>query len=158
MLNYLKGGPLDEHFMGNFDIFTKPLTDFLISAHKKGPEQFKLLDASQLARIVQYNSFSSMGPLLSPRVVLKQTEKNTQDEQKLRGQESFEADNVYLAPSFLNHSCEPNAHRSFFRDDSSIVFIKAIKDIAEGEEVTISYMDILANFEERQAGTAPWDF
>ena len=35
MLNSLKGGPLEGQVMVNFDIFTKPLTDFVISASKK---------------------------------------------------------------------------------------------------------------------------
>ena len=64
------------------------------------------------------------------------------------------SDSLFTATSFLNHSCEPNAHRSFFREDSSVVFIKAIKDINELDEVTISYCDLTLTVAEREAATA----
>lgn len=99
-----------------------------------------------------------MGPLLSPRVVLKHVDEGNKEEGKKKADQTFTADNLYIAPSFLNHSCEPNAHRSFFRDDSSVIFVKAIKDISEGEEVTISYVDLLSNLHERAKETEAWDF
>lgn len=67
----------------------------------------------------------------------------------MRTDKTYTSDNLYVAPAFLNHSCEPNAHRSFFRDDSSVMFIKAIKDIGENEEVTISYCDLIDDVNER---------
>jgi len=66
---------------------------------------------------------------------------------------------LFLAPSFLNHSCSPNAHRSFFREDSSVVFIKATRDIAENEQVTISYIDLLEPLDNRQVSLKQrWGF
>ena len=141
--------------MGNFDIFTKPLTDFIISAHKKGPETFRLLSREQFQQIVKVNAFTSTGPLLNPSIVQKpssDTEITPSKEHILTG------DNLFASASFLNHSCEPNAHRSFYRDDSSVVFIKAIKDINELDEVTISYCDLTMTVSEREAATAQWGF
>jgi SET domain-containing protein len=54
-----------------------------------------------------------------------------------------------MAPSFLNHSCTPNAHRSFYREDSSVMFVKAARDITENEQVTISYVDLLETYDRR---------
>lgn len=72
MLNYLKGGPLQDHVLGKFDIFTQPLTDFVLSAQKRGIGTFRLLDREQVTQIVQNNTFTSNGPLINPRIVLKQ--------------------------------------------------------------------------------------
>lgn len=43
--------------------------------------------------------------------------------------------------SFINHSCDPNAKYGGALDDSS-VSILAIKPIAKGEEICVSYLDI----------------
>ena len=79
------------------------------------------------------NTFTSMGPLL-----------------RTHDYEPTTADCLFTAVSFLNHNCQPNAHRSFFREDSSVIFVKAIRDIDEFEEVCISYIDLMMGVEERQ--------
>ena len=43
---------------------------------------------------------------------------------------------VWLLPSFINHSCMPNAYKIFIRD---VCIVRAITDIPEGEEVFASY-------------------
>jgi hypothetical protein len=45
---------------------------------------------------------------------------------------------VYLKYTRVNHSCRPNAVRAC---EDDIVSILAMKDIAPGEETTISYLD-----------------
>ena len=55
--------------MGNFDIFVKPLSDFIVSAHERGPQNFRRLDREQLTKIVRSNTFTSNGPLLRSRIV-----------------------------------------------------------------------------------------
>ena len=57
---------------------------------------------------------------------------------------------LFKSSSMLNHSCEPNAYRSFYKNDSSVCFIKATRDIEKDEEVTISYVDLLMNVKERR--------
>ena len=97
-----------------------------------------------------------MGPLLNTKTVndlkIQAAPKNAENETDPSKSPST-SDNLFIAPSFLNHSCQPNAHRSFFRDDSSVIFIKAIKDITEFEEVTISYIDLLGSVAERESET-----
>ncbi|KAI1299197.1 SET and MYND domain-containing protein 4 [Halotydeus destructor] len=44
---------------------------------------------------------------------------------------------LFLAMAMTNHSCDPNAKAAFF--DGDIVNLIAIKDIDEGEELSISY-------------------
>lgn len=48
---------------------------------------------------------------------------------------------VYYSPSWLNHSCEPNA--DYFIDPSTLkLTVKALKDISAGDEISISYGDL----------------
>ena len=56
---------------------------------------------------------------------------------------------VYEDAMFIRHSCDPNS-LSYFRVDGTVTFL-AIKEIAEGEEITWSYSKILPHvLEERR--------
>ena len=58
---------------------------------------------------------------------------------------------LFKSLSFFSHSCMPNCHQSFFRSDSSIVVVKAVRDIDPGERLTVSWVDMLAPYGVRQA-------
>ncbi|XP_071448093.1 protein-lysine N-trimethyltransferase SMYD5 [Hetaerina americana] len=51
-----------------------------------------------------------------------------------------EGSGLYLLQSSCNHDCEPNAEQTFPLGDSCLV-LKAKRDIAQGEEVCVSYLD-----------------
>ncbi|KAH7316008.1 hypothetical protein KP509_21G074400 [Ceratopteris richardii] len=46
---------------------------------------------------------------------------------------------LWLIPSFINHSCIPNA--CWMRIGQEILFVRAVRHLVEGEEVTISYAE-----------------
>ncbi|PNY09405.1 histone-lysine N-methyltransferase ATXR4-like protein [Trifolium pratense] len=46
---------------------------------------------------------------------------------------------VYILPSFYNHDCDPNAHIIWI--DSAVAKLKTLRDIDEGEELRICYID-----------------
>ncbi|CAJ1967377.1 unnamed protein product [Sphenostylis stenocarpa] len=46
---------------------------------------------------------------------------------------------VYVLPSFYNHDCDPNAHIIWI--DNAHAKLKALRDIDEGEELRICYID-----------------
>ncbi|XP_057428185.1 histone-lysine N-methyltransferase ATXR4 [Lotus japonicus] len=46
---------------------------------------------------------------------------------------------VYMLPSFYNHDCDPNAHIIWI--DNADAKLKALRDIDEGEELRICYID-----------------
>ncbi|ESW17714.1 hypothetical protein PHAVU_007G262400 [Phaseolus vulgaris] len=46
---------------------------------------------------------------------------------------------VYILPSFYNHDCDPNAHIIWI--DNAHAKLKALRDIDEGEELRICYID-----------------
>ncbi|TKY53226.1 Histone-lysine N-methyltransferase ATXR4 [Spatholobus suberectus] len=46
---------------------------------------------------------------------------------------------VYILPSFYNHDCDPNTHIIWI--DSADAKLKALRDIDEGEELRICYID-----------------
>ena len=64
---------------------------------------------------------------------------------------------ICLDASRINHSCMPNAYYSW---NSSIerVTLHAVKDIAEGEEITISYCSAYHTLEERKHELEPYVF
>merc|ERR1711939_901583 len=63
-----------------------------------------------------------------------------------RGGKAGCALSVYMG--YTNHSCEPNAQATI--DDDGFVCLRAIRPIAVGEEVSISYVDLSSNYDERQ--------
>ncbi|KAL3681677.1 hypothetical protein R1sor_024633 [Riccia sorocarpa] len=53
---------------------------------------------------------------------------------------------LWILPSLINHSCLGNARYYSIGD---FMFVRAITDIAEGEEVLVSYVEPLDSFEDR---------
>jgi hypothetical protein len=58
-------------------------------------------------------------------------------------------DGLFLVAARINHDCVNNAHRTW-RQDREALHLHAIRNIAEGEEITISYTARFRTFEERQ--------
>lgn len=63
----------------------------------------------------------------------------------------------------MNHSCSPNTvvlykSRGWGRDHPLCAYCIALKDIAPGEELTISYIETDESYEERQAALANYGF
>ena len=55
---------------------------------------------------------------------------------------------LYLSPSALDHSCEPNSCFSFI---GTTLVLKTLRAIKEDEKLTVNYIDLLQSREERQA-------
>ncbi|KAK1259031.1 Histone-lysine N-methyltransferase ATXR4 [Acorus gramineus] len=55
---------------------------------------------------------------------------------------------VYMLPSFYNHDCDPNAHIIWI--DSADAKLKALRDIEEGEELCICYIDASMDHDARK--------
>ncbi|KAG8240415.1 hypothetical protein J437_LFUL003129 [Ladona fulva] len=51
-----------------------------------------------------------------------------------------EGSGLYVLQSACNHDCEPNAEQTFPLGDSTLV-LKAKRDISQGEEICVSYLD-----------------
>ncbi|XP_010675323.1 histone-lysine N-methyltransferase ATXR4 isoform X1 [Beta vulgaris subsp. vulgaris] len=56
---------------------------------------------------------------------------------------------VYILPSFYNHDCDPNVHIIWM--DSVHARLKALRDIEEGEELRICYIDASMDHNARQS-------
>ena len=65
----------------------------------------------------------------------------------------------YALQSCINHSCQPNAHamRSD-QDNNSFAVILAKQYVPAGDEITISYIDELLPYAERQAALTDYGF
>uniref|UniRef100_A0A804LZS5 SET domain-containing protein n=1 Tax=Zea mays TaxID=4577 RepID=A0A804LZS5_MAIZE len=55
---------------------------------------------------------------------------------------------VYMLPSFYNHDCDPNAHIVWLQNADAK--LKALRDIEEGEELCICYIDASMDADARQ--------
>ncbi|KAG8091575.1 hypothetical protein GUJ93_ZPchr0012g19480 [Zizania palustris] len=55
---------------------------------------------------------------------------------------------VYMLPSFYNHDCDPNTHIIWL--ESADARLKALRDIEEGEELRICYIDASMDVDARQ--------
>jgi hypothetical protein len=55
---------------------------------------------------------------------------------------------VYMLPSFYNHDCDPNTHIVWLENVD--VKLKALRDIEEGEELRICYIDTSMDVNARQ--------
>ncbi|KAK1282501.1 Histone-lysine N-methyltransferase ATXR4 [Acorus calamus] len=55
---------------------------------------------------------------------------------------------VYMLPSFYNHDCDPNAHIIWI--DNADAKLKALRDIEEGEELRICYIDASMDHDARK--------
>ncbi|GLJ25759.1 hypothetical protein SUGI_0493190 [Cryptomeria japonica] len=62
---------------------------------------------------------------------------------------------LWLLPSFINHSCLPNATRL---NVGRALFLHAAKPIDKGEEITVSYFDALLPLPQREAMCEAWGF
>lgn len=60
---------------------------------------------------------------------------------------------LYLLPSYLNHSCAPNAAREFLGE---VMIIRACMTIKKGEEITIAYHGRDGEFASRTKGLQKW--
>ncbi|KAL8161495.1 hypothetical protein V2J09_012984 [Rumex salicifolius] len=62
---------------------------------------------------------------------------------------------LWLLPSFINHSCNPNSRRLHIGD---YIVILASRNVKSGEEITFPYFDILSPPSKRVEMSKPWGF
>jgi len=62
---------------------------------------------------------------------------------------------IWIYPSLLNHSCLPNATRSYIGD---LMIIFSSRNIKKDEEITLSYVDTLDSYDERKQAIAKYSF
>jgi hypothetical protein len=62
---------------------------------------------------------------------------------------------LWLDPSYINHSCSPNCHLMIVGD---ALFIRAVRNIAAGEELTRAYFDIFKPLSQRDILSDRFEF
>jgi hypothetical protein len=93
-----------------------------------------LIDVSRIDRILAYNSFSSQRATVADANRMNSSNNNNDSDARKSNS------GLWIWPSYFNHSCLPNTERIFFGD---IMMIFASRKINKGDEITISYGDIL---------------
>ncbi|GLJ25761.1 hypothetical protein SUGI_0493210 [Cryptomeria japonica] len=76
-------------------------------------------------------------------------------EERREDEESLGFSGLWMLPSFINHSCLPNATRL---NVGSAMFLHAAKPIKKREEITISYFDALLPQPQREGFCGVWGF
>ncbi|MFQ6662358.1 hypothetical protein Gotur_030215 [Gossypium turneri] len=56
---------------------------------------------------------------------------------------------IYMLPSFYNHDCDPNTHIVWI--ENADAKLKALRDIDEGEELQICYIDASMSYDARES-------
>ncbi|KAH1090426.1 hypothetical protein J1N35_017683 [Gossypium stocksii] len=56
---------------------------------------------------------------------------------------------IYMLPSFYNHDCDPNTHIVWM--ENADAKLKALRDIDEGEELRICYIDASMSYDARES-------
>ncbi|RMY74187.1 hypothetical protein D0863_03395 [Hortaea werneckii] len=64
---------------------------------------------------------------------------------------------VFLAHSRLNHSCSPNGHQAY-NEREGLEMLHATCDIIAGEEITVTYTNLLRTSSQRAAELQRWGF
>ncbi|KAG6542139.1 hypothetical protein Mapa_016491 [Marchantia paleacea] len=99
-------------------------------------------DITSIRNVVQWNAFDEQGF-------------TTGGGSGRNGLRSF-CSGIWVLPSFINHSCLPNASRVHVGD---AMMIYASRDLEAGEEVCLPYFDILSPLpQRREKGLAGWGF
>jgi hypothetical protein len=62
---------------------------------------------------------------------------------------------LWLTPSLFNHSCCPNTS---WDQAGDFIFISTVRKIEAGEELFVTYVDVLKLFAERQESIQKWKF
>ncbi|KAL6648734.1 hypothetical protein ACP70R_012958 [Stipagrostis hirtigluma subsp. patula] len=62
---------------------------------------------------------------------------------------------LWVLPSFINHSCHPNARRTHVGDHA---IVHSSRDIKAGEEITFAYFDVLVPVSKRREAAKAWGF
>uniref|UniRef100_A0A914QK96 SET domain-containing protein n=1 Tax=Panagrolaimus davidi TaxID=227884 RepID=A0A914QK96_9BILA len=102
---------------------------------------FGVIDAARIQRISAFNRFASDD--LAPGVNFA----------KFAGIK--DNSHLFILPSYFNHSCLANAHRTFYGD---VMVIHATVDIKKGEEICLSYVSPLLEYSVRKQKFNAWKF
>uniref|UniRef100_A0A914Z682 SET domain-containing protein n=1 Tax=Panagrolaimus superbus TaxID=310955 RepID=A0A914Z682_9BILA len=70
-------------------------------------------------------------------------------------QEDTENSNLFILPSYFNHSCLANSFRTFYGD---VIVIHATEDIKKGDEISIAYLYPLNGYQFRKKRIDSWKF
>jgi tetratricopeptide (TPR) repeat protein len=62
---------------------------------------------------------------------------------------------IWILPSFINHSCDPNAIRICYGD---VMMVRALRDIRQGEEIVVDYVRAITDPRRRGSEMFPFNF
>ncbi|KAJ7536322.1 hypothetical protein O6H91_12G064600 [Diphasiastrum complanatum] len=118
------------------------VSPFLTTAEELQDESAQI-DIVRIREIVKYNAFGKSGTISDSAGA------------KFGEELADRSCGLWMLPSFINHSCIPNASMIFL---GSVMFVHAAHDIRAGEEVTLPYFDALVPYKQRETLCSNWGF
>jgi hypothetical protein len=116
-----------ELYDGNDQAIKTPLSPSITSAIPDSPMQTVAdVDVALIRRINIVNSFAFLATV----------DTSLSDPMRENTIPGYRLSGLYVLPSFLNHSCAPNAERTNFGD---VMVLRTMKTVKEGEELTLTY-------------------
>eukprot|EP00438_Fugacium_kawagutii_P000273 Skav223309 [mRNA] locus=scaffold4198:348615:353883:- [translate_table: standard] len=139
----------------NFDKLGEPLVPVLRQAAENSAHVRHVLsllsDGVEPAPDVSLEKFSWRGPCDAKMP----TEERLANIVRINSFDVFGSSALFGAISMANHSCCPSAKSMAV---GNAIFVRAHRDLPIGEEVQISYFDVLKPFQQRQQLTQSWLF
>ncbi|KAK6352284.1 hypothetical protein TWF730_009114 [Orbilia blumenaviensis] len=125
---------------------------------RDGGQTDEVIDSFLIRAICNSNAFSSCSyydefPEMHPDDYGAPSSRNPQKSQD----EPFDPNSgLWILPSYTNHSCIPNARRTFFGD---MMILRAVVDMPKDTEILISYSDSLVRYKiRRDMFNTSWKF
>ena len=136
------------------------LSTLYAGSHAADQPSSAAFDIDRVTRIVAHNSFNADLLLPNdapPAGVSLPRYAALLDEMRCSRRKKFDkCSGLWLEPSLFNHSCAPNCHKVLLAD---WMFVYALRDVASGEECTISYVPVDQSGKERRATLKQaWEF
>ncbi len=103
-----------------------------------------VIDTFQVAAMMEHNAFGCPNTRSTDGMRMKES-----------GKQSISV-GIWPAASYMNHACDPNSRRAFFGD---MMIIRATKDIAKDQEISIAYCNAqYDNVETQKNFLKTWKF
>ena len=131
--------------------------NFLLESFKKFPNDYKillLLYNGENGKMNLEQRFEKIDEAVTQDKITNIIVKNRHATRRNVYYPNEISNGLFLISSFINHSCEDNA---CYEGIGDFIFCFAIKDIHEGEEINISYIDSKFNYQKRKQILSAWN-
>ena len=114
----------------------------MVDTEKEVIEQVGVVVDVDVGRLERIRDFNSFGDYAFERCITPAEEGDSAKSRK-----ENEVTSLFYLPSFCNHSCVPNAKRTFFGD---VMVVRALLPLSQGDEITLGYISPRISIDKRK--------